>query len=233
MTPDPALEHGRPFSGRAAPLSSLLASGELSLLGEFPSATYARSALEIIGAGERTFGAIAAGVGGAAPLPSGTLAPVLANPVAKRAVAVDSPLSARSDTKNKRYRVAGHCLRFWPAFLKRAVADSERGRPDLALRRIERSWTSWRGRAVEPVVRDCLAGLLPDDEWPDVEAVGGRWNRQNNPEIDLVGADRGPVAGRVCFTGSIKWLDARAFDRHDYGELVRGSAFVPGAVWRR
>ncbi|MBG0825068.1 ATP-binding protein [Planomonospora sp. ID91781] len=214
----------------ANPLSPLLAAGELSLLGEFPSATHARAVLGTIGAGERTFSAIAANVGGAAPLPSGTLSPILANLIAKRVVAADLPLSDQPDTKNKRYRIADHYLRFWLAFLQRALADSERGRPDLALRRIERSWTAWRGRAVEPLVRDSLARMLPDDAWPDTEAVGGWWNRRNNPEIDLVGADREPVANRVHFTGSIKWLDARPFDRRDHDELVRGSAAVPGAT---
>ncbi|MEU0480061.1 ATP-binding protein [Streptosporangium sp. NPDC006013] len=214
----------------ANPLSPLLAAGELSLLGEFPSATYARTVLEAVGTGERTFSTIAANVGGATPLPSGTLAPILTNLIAKRVVATDLPLSDRPDTKNKRYRVADHYLRFWLAFLQRAIADSERGRPDLALRRIERSWTTWRGRAVEPLVRDCLARMLPDDAWPDTEAVGGWWNRQNNPEIDLVGADREPVASRVHFIGSIKWLDARPFDRHDYDALVQGSAAVPGVT---
>lgn len=46
---------------------------------------------------------------------------------------------------------------------------------------------------------------------------------------DLIGADRGPVAGRVHFLGSIKWLEGRAFDRHDYEALVRDALAVPGA----
>lgn len=212
------------------PLSPLLASGELSLLGEFPTATYARAVLEAIGTGERTFAGIANRVGVTGPLPSGTLAPILDTLTSKRVVGVDLPLSTKRDTRNKRYRVADPYLRFWLAFLHRAVAESERGRPDLALRRIERSWTAWRGRAVEPLVRDSLARLLPDDTWPDTEAVGGWWNRQNNPEIDLVGADREPVATAVDFVGSVKWLDARPFDRHDYDELVRGAPSVPGVA---
>lgn len=147
-------------------------------------------------------------------------------------VDADLPLSTKPDTRNKRYRIADPYLRFWLAFLQRAVAESARGRPDLALRRIERSWTAWRGRAVEPLVRDSLARLLPDGTWADTEAVGGWWNRQNNPEIDLVGADRDPVATAIHFVGSIKWLDARPFDWHDYDELVRGAASVPGAADR-
>ncbi|GII78464.1 ArsR family transcriptional regulator [Sphaerisporangium rufum] len=217
-------------AGLGNPLSPLLMAGELSLLGEFPEATHTRAVLEAVGSGERTFSTIAGRVGGAAPLHSGTLAPILANLVAKRVVSVDLPLSTLPDNKNKRYRVADPYLRFWLAFLQRAVAESERGRPDVALRRIERSWSAWRGRAVEPVVRERLERLLPDDAWPDAEHVGGWWNRQNNPEIDLVAADRVPVAGRIQFVGSIKWLDARPFDRHDYDELVRGAAAVPGWV---
>ncbi|MET7490093.1 hypothetical protein [Streptomyces sp. NPDC005538] len=34
----------------------------------------------------------------------------------------------------------------------------------------------------------------------------GWWNRQNNPEIDLVGADHEPVARQVHFVGPVKWL---------------------------
>ncbi len=60
------------------------------------------------------------------------------------------------------------------------------------------------------------------------EAVGGWWNRQNNPEIDLIGADREPVAGAVHFVGSIKWLEDRPFDRHDYDALVRSVLAIPG-----
>ena len=67
-------------------------------------------------------------------------------------------------------------------------------------------------------------GALP---WPDVLAVGGWWNRQLNPEIDLVGADRSPTATRVSFTGSIKWL-ATPFDHHDLAAHRAAAAQVPG-----
>ncbi|MEU7000253.1 DUF234 domain-containing protein [Nonomuraea sp. NPDC046570] len=213
-----------------SPLSPLLAAGELTLLGEFPASTHSRMVLEAVGAGERTFANIAGKVGGVNPLPSGTLAPILANLVGKGVVSAELPLSTKADTRNKRYRVADPYLRFWLTFLRRAIADSERGRPDLALRRIERSWSAWRGRAVEPIIRETLARALPDDRWPDTEEIGGWWNRQNNPEIDLVGADKGPVAGQIHFVGSIKWFDNRLFDRHDYDQLVKDGSFVPGAT---
>jgi len=95
--------------------------------------------------------------------------------------------------------------------------------------RIERSFPSWRGRAVEPVIREALLRLLPDERWPETGAVGGWWNRQNNPEIDVVAADRTPAARAIHFLGSIKWLEHQPFDRHDYEALVRDMLAVPGA----
>jgi uncharacterized protein len=219
----------------ANPLSPLLVAGELSLLGEFPEASHSRAVLEAVGNGERTFSAIAAQAGGAGALPSGTLSPLLASLQAKRVLAADLPLSAKPDSKNKRYRIADPYLRFWLAFLARAIPLIERGRGDLALERIERSWTTWRGRAVEPLVRESLLRLMPDEEWPETEAIGGWWNRQNNPEIDLIGADREPVARQVHFVGSVKWLENQRFGRHEYDSPAPPRtphwSPSPAAVW--
>lgn len=212
----------------ANPLSPLLVAGELSLLGEFPEASRSRAVLEAVGSGERTFSTIAAQAGSSGALPAGTLTPLLNTLQAKRTVATDLPLSTNADTKNKRYRIADPYLRFWLAFLQRGIPLIERGRGDLALTRIERSWPSWRGRAVEPLIRQSLLRLLPNDQWPETEAIGGWWNRQNNPEIDLVGTDREPVATAIQFIGSIKWQDDRSFDRHDYDALTRTILSVPG-----
>ena len=213
----------------ANPLSPLLVAGELSLLGEFPATAHSRAVLEAVGTGERTFSAIASRAGGAGALPSGTLSPLLNTLQAKRILAVDLQLSAKADTKNKRYRIADPYLRFWLAFLQRSIPLIERGRGDLALEHIERSWTSWRGRAVEPLIRESLLRLLPDEVWPGTEAVGGWWNRRNNPEIDLIGADREPVARNVHFVGSVKWLENQPFGAHEYEALVRAKPAVPGA----
>ncbi|MGS2806052.1 ATP-binding protein [Nocardia sp. MW-W600-9] len=210
------------------PLSPLLVAGELSLLGEFPEGTRSRAVLQAIGTGERTFSTIAAHAGSTGALPAGTLNPLLKTLQDKRIVAADLPLSTTADTKNKRYRITDSYLRFWLAFLERGIPLVERGRGDLALSRIERSWTSWRGRAVEPLIRASLLRLLPDQDWPDTEEVGGWWNRANNPEIDLIGADRAPVAKAVHFVGSIKWLENQPFDRHDYDALTRALLAVPG-----
>ncbi|MFD3705716.1 ATP-binding protein [Nocardia sp. NPDC058658] len=210
------------------PLSPLLVAGELSLLGEFPEGTRSRAVLQAIGSGERTFGTIAAQAGSQGDLAAGTLNPLLKTLQDKRIVAADRPLSTVADTKNKRYRITDSYLRFWLAFLERGIPLVERGRGDIALSRIERSWTSWRGRAVEPLIRASLLRLLPDENWPDTEEIGGWWNRANNPEVDLIGADRSPVAKSIQFVGSIKWLDDHPFDRHDYDALSRCLLAVPG-----
>jgi hypothetical protein len=51
-------------------------------------------------------------------------------------------------------------------------------RPDLTLARIDRSWTDWRGRAVEPLARDALARLLPARGIPAAPVIGGLLDAQ-------------------------------------------------------
>lgn len=216
----------------ADPTSALIVSGERILAAEFPVAAAARSVLSVIGGrGERSFTAIAnAAGGGAGPaLNASVLSGALSALIAKRVVAVDTPLSTRAAERDKRYRVADPFLRFWLTFVEPALPAIERGRGDLALRRVDEGWPSWVGRAVEPLVRDALGRLLPDDISPDVAAVGGWWPRTHRPELDLIGADRSPVADRVLFVGSTKWHQRRPFGVDDLAALTRDAIAVPGA----
>ncbi len=212
------------------PTSPLLVSGERMLAAEFPTALQARQVLSVVGSGERTFGTIAAAAGSAGrPLPPGSLNPALRTLADKRLIAVDTPLSARPGDRDRRYRVADPYLRFWLAFLEGGIPDVERGRGRVVAERIERGWASWRGRAIEPVVRDALGRLLPDERCPEVREVGGWWPRTNNPEVDLVGADRPAPARRIGFVGSIKWQENAPFDRRALAALARDALAVPGA----
>lgn len=125
--------------------------------------------------------------------------------------------------------VADPHLRFWLSFLGPYLSEIERGCGDLTLARIKSSWTSWRGRAIEPVIRESLR-RLPEGYLPKgTAAVGGYWTRTNDPEIDLVGADREPIAKRITFVGSVKWLESRPFDSHDLARLMLHRARLPGA----
>jgi predicted AAA+ superfamily ATPase len=214
----------------ADPTSAMLVSGERSLAAEFPAQLQARKVLTAIGNGERAWSGVRAAVSsGVEPIAASSLTNALRLLEAKRVVAADTPLSTKPAQKERRYRVADPYLRFYLAYLQAGLPLVERGRADLLLRNLRRSWTTWRPRAVEPVIREALLRVAPELGWPEAEAVGGWWNRQNNPEIDLVGADRDGVANRILFAGSITWQNAKPFDRHDYAALVRDMTAVPGA----
>ncbi len=197
------------------PTSALLVSGERSLAAEFPPHAIGRDVLHAIGRGERTFTNIARAAGGVSHSTLSRAADVL---IDKRVVSAELPLSTRP-SKERRYRIADPYLRFWLSFLEPHMAEIERMRGDLTLARIKQGWTTWRGRAVEPLVRESLARLLPDQGLPAAPAIGAYWTRSNDVEIDIVGADREPIARELLFVGSIKWLEDSSFDAHDLAAL--------------
>jgi uncharacterized protein len=104
-----------------------------------------------------------------------------------------------------------------------AIDTIDRGRGELILADVRRDWSTFRGRAIEPIVRDGLERLLPDERFGAACYVGGWWNRNNSIEVDLVGAER------VDFIGSVKWRDEQPFDRHDGAALAGKRLSIPGA----
>ncbi|MEU4238051.1 DUF234 domain-containing protein [Actinoplanes sp. NPDC026619] len=201
----------------ANPVSPLLVSAERSLAAEFPDSAMGRTVLSAIGSGERTFTNIARAAGG---ISHSTLTRAAQQLVDKRIVAADLPIST-TPSKDRRYRVTDPYLRFWLTFVAPRLAEIERLRGDITLERIRVGWTAWRGRAIEPLLRESLARLLPDGVLPSAPAIGSYWTRSNSVEIDIVGADREPVAKHLLFVGSIKWLENSAFDNHDLVALQR------------
>jgi hypothetical protein len=79
-------------------------------------------------------------------------------------------------------------------------------------------------------VREALRRLSPIDGLADADAVGGFWTRTNDPEIDIIGADREPVATRLRYAGTIKWTERTPLDQADVDRLARDLASVPGAT---
>jgi uncharacterized protein len=203
------------------PVSALLVSAERSLAAEFPPRALARDVLGAIGSGARTYSNIARAAGGIA---HSTLSRASGLLIDKGLVVGELPLSTRP-SKERRYRIVDPYLRFWLTFLEPSMALIERRRGDLALQRVQEQWTSWRGRAIEPLVREALARLLPDGQLPAAPAVGAYWTRSNDIEIDIVGADRAPIARQLLFLGSIKWLNA-SFDDRDLMALHRQRSLV-------
>ncbi|GLY05347.1 ATP-binding protein [Actinoplanes sp. NBRC 101535] len=211
--------------------SPLFTVPEAALASEFPLPDMMSRAFEAIGGlGGRTFSNIAGEAGsGGEGVSSGTLSPVMHRLTGqKKIIAVDRPLSTEP-SKLALYRIADSNLSLYVAMLRDVHEQVRRGRDAGARAIIAKRWSSWRGRAVEPLIQDALAragseGRLP---WDDVLEVGGWWNRKGNPEIDLVGVDKAPVAKQVAFAGSIKWQDG-PFDRHHFADLVRHAPMIPG-----
>jgi AAA+ ATPase superfamily predicted ATPase len=207
------------------PTSALIVSGERALAAEFPAEAQARHVLAEIGHGERTFTNIGRSAGGLNP---GALSRALDILTSKRLVDARLPISTRP-SKDTRYSITDPHLRFWLSFLGPNMPAIERGRGDQALAAIKSTWSSWRGRAIEPVIRESLLrlpeGILPEG----TRVIGGYWTRTNDPEIDLVGADRSPIAKRLTLAGSIKWHDRQPFDAHDRARLIVHRSKLPGA----
>jgi hypothetical protein len=139
------------------PASPLFGVPEGALLAEFPAPDMTRRVIEAIAGGDRTHANIAAQAGSrAGVIPSGTLSPVLHRLVAeKHILAVDQPLSIRAG-KPMLYRVADTNLRFYLGIGRSAQELIRRGRPVPARTLLRRRWASWRGRAVERVIREAL-----------------------------------------------------------------------------
>lgn len=207
----------RALAGESSPF---VATGRRILESEFPSETQARSILSVIGAGTRTYTAISRDTGISSTNLNEPLKTLIER---KRIVEARLPLAATS-SKDRRYEIADPYLRFYLRFIDPNIIDIERGRSRLVTPLIWRDWSTYRGRAIEPLVRDAVSRLLPDERVPGARYVGGYWTRQNEPEIDLIGADEQDPPAKVAFFGSIKWRDDnRPFGWHDIND-VRGKA---------
>lgn len=207
--------------------SPLVATGRRILESEFPSETQARSILSVIGAGSRTYTAIANETGIRSTNLNDPLKTLIDR---KRIVEARLPLAATS-SKDRRYEIGDPYLRFYLRFIDPNITDIERRRSRLVTPLIWRDWPTYRGRAIQPLVREAIGQLLPDDRVPGAPYVGGYWTRQNEPEIDLIGADRQDPPAKVAFIGSIKWRDdRRPFGWPDVNDVRAKGASVAGVT---
>ena len=206
------------------PTAPLLVVGERILAAEFPPQAQARLVLSVIGAGERTFTAIAqrSGIDGT------SLTRALELLTDKQVVERMVPLSARP-SRLVRYAVADPYARFWLRFLERGLELVQRGRGDLLMGRIDDAWSAYRGKAIEPIVRHALRRMLPLEHLGDASAVGSYWTRSQDLEVDLVGADEPHPPAQVRFLGSIKWWDQEPFGTKELTRLLLARQRVPGA----
>lgn len=209
----------------ADPTSFLVVSGERALSAEFP-APAPRAVLAAVGSGARAHKAILAKTGLSATTVNATLDLLRERRVVRRL----TPYSTKATTRTPLWEVTDPYTRFWLAFVDGRIDLIERGRGSLLLEHFERGWQSYRGRAIEHVVRDGLERMLPDEKrFAAALHVGGYWNRASTIEVDLVGGDARPVANRIGFIGSIKWRREAPFSRADGLALASSRDDVPGA----
>jgi AAA+ ATPase superfamily predicted ATPase len=207
------------------PTSFLVVSGERALSAEFP-APAPRAVLAAIGSGARAHKAILSNTGLSGTTVNDTLDLLRQRRVVRRL----TPYSTKATTRTPLWEIADPYTRFWLAFVDGRIDLIERGRGSLLLEHFEREWQSYRGRAIEHVVRDGLERMLPDEKrFAAARHVGGYWNRTSTIEVDLVGGDAQPVANRIGFIGSIKWRREAPFSRADGLALASCRDDVPGA----
>ena len=203
---------------------------QLNLAGELSDSASARLVLDAIGADEVgivNFSAIAATLGGGKAAETAVTRAMKVLAEVKQILAVDFP-GGRLDSRLKRYRIADPYLRFWFRFVEPQLRNIEIGRPDLAVDAFRRSWPSWRGRAIEPLVREAVLRLAPrlEGALAGIEAVNPWWERSGTHEFDLIGTghDRLPVA-----VGSVKWRENLPFGDRDLAKLAAARSVVPHA----
>lgn len=205
--------------------SPLIVSGERALRAEFPIEAQARSVLSVVGAGERAFTAIQSRAG----LARASLDTALRTLSAKQVVEKQLPYAGKTATGSGRWVVTDPYLRFWLRFVGPAIELVERGRGSLALDDVRAHWETYRGRAVEPIVRASIDRLLPDERFGTARHVGGYWTRDNRLEVDLVGGVAPSAPTPVAFVGSVKWRRDDVFGREDLAALAALAGRVPGA----
>ena len=205
--------------------TALVSTGRLIMDAEFGASAQARTILSVIGEGLRKRGDIANEVG----VDANNLKPPLDLLISdKRVVEGRRPLSTAA-SRDTRYEIIDPYLRFYVRFIDRYKGEIERGRSRVVADTIIRDWLTYRGKAIEALVREAVDELIPDARFGSAALVGAYWTTTNAVEIDLVGADRrDPPAKQIAFIGSIKWRETKPVTMADYNELAAGGARVPG-----
>lgn len=196
---------------------------------EFERELQAARVIEAIGHGESAYSRIQSRSG----VKGNTLTDALAVLIeTKRLVAKELPYAAPPGRTAAKYSVVDSYLRFWLRFVGPHMAELSRGRPDLVIDRIMRDWNAYRGRAVEPIVREALERLLADADLSErlggARHVGAWWRRDHAIEVDLVGGDA-PEPANIGFVGSVKWHEREPFSTGELSLLAEHRAQVPGA----
>ena len=206
--------------------TALVTTGRLILDSEFGTNTQARSILSVLGGGLRKRGDISRETG----IDAANIKRPLDFLIDEKRVAEGRRPLSTAASRDTRYEIVDPFLRFYMRFIDRYRGEIERGRGRAVASIILRDWSTYRGQAIEAIIRRSLDEMIPDVRFGDAAAVGAYWTADNAVEVDLVGADRRDLpAKRVSFIGSIKWREARQMNRADHTSLISSAARIPGA----
>lgn len=232
------IAHARRFGSTRAmaedalsrPHSLLADMAAINLAGELADSASARLVLEAIGADEIgvvNFSAITATLGGGKAAETSVVRAMDTLSEVKQIVAIDYP-AGKPGSRLKRYRIADPYLRFWFRFIEPQLRNIEVGRSDIAIRALRGNWTGWRGRAIEPLVRESVLRLAPriGGQLEPVESVNAWWDRTGSREWDAVGTDHRDLP---VIIGSVKWRENTPFDSNDLTELAAARSVIPHA----
>ncbi|KQV03319.1 MULTISPECIES: ATP-binding protein [unclassified Kitasatospora] len=213
--------------------SSLVVAGQRTLEAEFPEGPQARRVLSAIGGHEVGVAAFSQIVG-RLPEEGGTAQTATTRALRtlteqKGVVVTDTPVGAPPKGRLKRYRIEDPYLRFWFRFVEQQVPQIARGRADIAIDVFERDWTTWRGKAIEPLVHEALRRLRPDLPVLDgAEEIGSWWTRDNANEFDIVA--RIARTRRVSAVGTVKWRERKQVTAAELNHLAVARSVVPEAA---
>lgn len=203
----------------------LVSTGRLVLDSELGASDQARSILSVLGEGFRKRADLANETGIDAANLKRPLDVLIHD---KRVVEGRRPISTAA-SRDTRYEIDDPFLRFYMQFIDRHRGEIERGRGRVIAPLILRDWSTYRGKAIESLIRRALEVLMPDPRLGDATVVGAYWTDDHQVEVDLVGADRrDPPAKRIAFVGTVKWRQRRKVSRGDYAALMASASRVPG-----
>jgi uncharacterized protein len=202
------------------PTSPVIVTGERIVHSELPPSSAPGAVISAIGSGESEFTKILArsGVGRT------SLSAALHTLTQKRIVDRQTPFAGRREAKLSRYTISDPYLRF----IAPNLPLIERRRGDLVSARVSDDWNTFRGHAIEPIVRASIEQMLPNTpRFGHANFLSAYWTRTNNPEVDLVGHDDTHHPTTVAFIGSIKWRTNAPFSRQDSTALAAVRPHVP------
>ena len=210
--------------------SPLITTARLSLDAEFPEPQYAYRVLSAIGSSDVAkpgFTDVLGETADAAERKRAETATTRALRLltdTKGLIEREVPAWAAPSSRLRRYRITDPYLRFWFRYIESNVERIARGRTDLAVAALRRDWASWRGLAIEPIVREALARLaVSDPHLTGVEAVRPWWTRDNSVEVDVVAQ----TAESSALVGTIKWRTSGTVSEREIAQLRRHRQRVP------